>query len=100
MTDKRSGISIPPIGTVVLLVDEDQPRKTWRMGRISALKTSRDNAIREAEMTLPNGHVLRRAFNLLVPLEIERSTQGPQPKSDPRRQRHNTYQAHSTFEML
>ncbi|VDO20132.1 unnamed protein product [Heligmosomoides polygyrus] len=45
------------------------------MGRISGLRTSRDNAVREAEVTLSNGHILRRPVNLLVPLEIDDSLQ-------------------------
>ncbi|KIH54568.1 hypothetical protein ANCDUO_15288 [Ancylostoma duodenale] len=82
MTDKRSGTPVPTVGTIVLLIDDDQPRNTWRMGRISALKPSKDNAVREVEVTLPHGHVLRRPLNLLVPLEIEGS-QESQPIEGP-----------------
>ncbi|VDO72578.1 unnamed protein product [Heligmosomoides polygyrus] len=75
MESKRSGSSAPAIDTVALLADDNQPRNSWKMGRISALKTSRDNAVREAEVTLSHGHIPRRPVNLPVPLEIDDSLQ-------------------------
>ncbi|VDP62934.1 unnamed protein product [Heligmosomoides polygyrus] len=75
MDSKCSGSSAPTIDTVVLLADDNQPRNSWKMGRISPLKTSRDNAVGEAEVTLSNGHILRRPVSLLVPLEIDDSLQ-------------------------
>ncbi|KAK6025002.1 hypothetical protein OSTOST_09108, partial [Ostertagia ostertagi] len=77
MDSKHSGTAVPKVDTVVLLADEEQPRNVWRMGRISNLKTLSDGAIREAEVKLPNGHVLRRQVNRLVPLKIQEGLQEP-----------------------
>uniref|UniRef100_A0A7I4YJW5 DUF5641 domain-containing protein n=1 Tax=Haemonchus contortus TaxID=6289 RepID=A0A7I4YJW5_HAECO len=60
---------------VVLLADDNLPRNTWKMGRISALKPGRDGAIREVELHMPNGNILRRPINLLVPLELNDDTE-------------------------
>ncbi|WKY08754.1 hypothetical protein Q1695_007906 [Nippostrongylus brasiliensis] len=67
---KKGGSTLPRPGKVVLLADPILPRNTWKVGRITHLKESKDGEIREAEVKMPNGRLIRRFVNLLVPLEI------------------------------
>uniref|UniRef100_A0A7I4Y6G6 Integrase catalytic domain-containing protein n=1 Tax=Haemonchus contortus TaxID=6289 RepID=A0A7I4Y6G6_HAECO len=64
MNGKRAGNREPKEGMVVLLADDNLPRNTWKMGRISALKPGKDGAIREVELHMPSGNILKRPINL------------------------------------
>ncbi|VDL84225.1 unnamed protein product [Nippostrongylus brasiliensis] len=77
MDNMRATACRPQQGMVVLLADPNLPRNTWKMGRISALKESTDNAVREVELKMPNGRTLRRPVNVLVPLELQDEEQQP-----------------------
>ncbi|XGW10386.1 hypothetical protein V3C99_012128 [Haemonchus contortus] len=72
---KRAGALVPKVGSLVLICDEVQPRHMWRMGRISVLPKNRDGVIREAVITLPSHKRIRRPLNLLLPLELEDTTE-------------------------
>uniref|UniRef100_A0A915MKG5 DUF5641 domain-containing protein n=1 Tax=Meloidogyne javanica TaxID=6303 RepID=A0A915MKG5_MELJA len=61
---------IPRIGEVVLLTDENTPRASWRLGRISELPLGDPTSIRSAKVLMPSGKILKRALAHLVPLEI------------------------------
>ncbi|XGW21715.1 hypothetical protein V3C99_004578, partial [Haemonchus contortus] len=75
MDGKRAGKHEPRGGMVVLLADDNLPRNTWKMGRISALKPEKEGAVREVELRVPNGNIFRRPINLLVPLELNDDTE-------------------------
>ncbi|KAK6019777.1 hypothetical protein OSTOST_14579 [Ostertagia ostertagi] len=77
---KRAGNHEPREGMVVLLADDNLPRNTWKIGRISALKPGKDGAIREVELHMPNGNILRRPINLLIPLELNDGAETPRGK--------------------
>ena len=53
----------------------DQPRCTWRIGRIKDVIKGKDEKVRGARIVCitENGHtsVLRRPINKLIPLEME-----------------------------
>jgi len=69
---KRGAVTrCPQVGEVVIVCDEDQPRGSWKIGRVSKLLASSDKATRSVEVRLANGTVLRRAVNCVVPLEID-----------------------------
>ncbi|VDL74520.1 unnamed protein product [Nippostrongylus brasiliensis] len=68
---KNDTPKVPTPGTVVLLVDPNLLRNTWKIGRITKLNPSKDSAIREVELILPNRRKTRRPINLLVPLELD-----------------------------
>ena len=69
--DKKKGTSINPIiDAVVLIYEPVLPRNTWKLGRIVKLQHSEDGTIREAHVKLPNGRIIRRPINLLIPLEV------------------------------
>nr|CAD2199309.1 unnamed protein product [Meloidogyne enterolobii] len=73
--------TIPRIGEVVLLTDENTPRANWRLGRISELPPGNPTSIRSAKVLMPNGKILKRALAHLVPLEIGGGEESiPQPK--------------------
>ncbi|KAE9420746.1 hypothetical protein Angca_000352, partial [Angiostrongylus cantonensis] len=69
INNKRGTPITLTIGTVVLIHDPALPRNTWKMARIIDLKQSESGAIREAQLKLPTGRIIRRLINLLVPLE-------------------------------
>ncbi|XP_062535738.1 uncharacterized protein LOC134204943 [Armigeres subalbatus] len=57
------------MGTIVLLVEDNQPVQTWKMGRIVALYPGRDHVIRVADVKTAAG-VFRRSIRKLAPLPI------------------------------
>ncbi|VDP17305.1 unnamed protein product, partial [Heligmosomoides polygyrus] len=78
---QKGGSAVPKPGKVVLLVEEVLPRNSWKMGRITKLRESSDGEIREAEVKMPNGRLVRRPLNLLVPLELDEAEEQGQSKS-------------------
>ena len=56
------------VGDVVLIKD-NLPRGTWRIGRIKELIMSRDEQVRSAQVILPNNKTIGRPINLLFPIE-------------------------------
>ena len=53
----------------VVLVKEDIPRGSWRLGKVIRLVSSRDGCIRSAKLPLPSGRIIGRPLNLLYPVE-------------------------------
>ncbi|VDM64974.1 unnamed protein product [Angiostrongylus costaricensis] len=81
--DKKRSTTIPPtIGTVVLIYEPVLLRNTWRMSRIVKLQPSESGAIREAHVKLPNGRIIRRPVNLLIPLELGNTQPNESPSVD------------------
>ena len=60
------------VGDVVLIKDE-LPRGSWRMGKIQELVQSGDLQIRSAKVLLPSGKMLGRPLKLLYPIECPES---------------------------
>lgn len=58
----------PSVGDVVLIKD-NVPRGTWRLGKIISLSKSSDGHIRSGKVVLSTGKVLRRPVGLLYPVE-------------------------------
>ena len=56
----------------VILIKDDLPRGSWRMGRIQDLITSRDGQKRSAKSLLPSKKILGRPLSLLYPIECQR----------------------------
>ena len=54
----------------VVLVKEDIPRGSWRLGKVIRLVSSRDGCIRSAKLSLPSGRIIGRPLNLLYPVEV------------------------------
>ena len=55
----------------VVLIKDDLPRGSWRLGRIQELIKSRDGHIRSARVCLPTGKIICRPFSLLYPIEYQ-----------------------------
>ena len=58
-------------GQMVLVADPDAPRTHWNLARIEEKLPSTDNITRRYMVKMPNGHILERHHNVLVPLELE-----------------------------
>ena len=58
------------IGDVVLVKD-DLPRRSWRLGRIQELIKSRDGHIRSARVLLSSNRIIGRPLSLLFPIECQ-----------------------------
>ncbi|KIH47286.1 integrase core domain protein, partial [Ancylostoma duodenale] len=67
----RGSPQVPTVDTVVLIADPNLPRNTWKLGRITEVKSNHEGIVREVELVLPNRRVIRRPINLLVPLELD-----------------------------
>ncbi|VDI16697.1 Hypothetical predicted protein [Mytilus galloprovincialis] len=70
---------LPQIGDVVLIKD-NLPRSTWRMGKIVKLISSNDGEIRSAKVQVSTGLILGRPLNLLYPLELDCHTENKEVK--------------------
>ena len=55
----------------VILIKDDLPRRSWRMGRIQDLIISRDGQIRSAKILLPSKKILGWPLSLLYPRECQ-----------------------------
>ena len=60
----------PKIGEIVIIKDDNLPRRAWKLGRIKSYIFSKDNQIRAVKVQLANKNILDRAINHLYPLEI------------------------------
>ena len=60
----------PKIGEIVIIKDDNLPRRAWKLGRIKSYIFSKDNQIRAVKVQLSNKNILDRAINHLYPLEI------------------------------
>ena len=69
---------VPENGDIVLIKEENIPRSSWKVGRISNLLPSKDGEIRAAKLLLSNSQTITRPINHLYPLEIPKET--PQKK--------------------
>ena len=58
------------IGDVVLVKD-DLPRGSWRLGRIQELTKSRDGHYRSARVLLSSNRIIGRPLSLLYPIECQ-----------------------------
>lgn len=65
-TQQRPNVKL---GTIVLLMEDNQPVQSWRMGRIVGIHPGRDGQIRVADVKTMTG-VFRRAVSKLAPLPI------------------------------
>ena len=59
----------PKIGEIVIIKDDNLPRRAWKLGRIESYIFSKDNQIRAVKAQLTNKNILDRAINHLYPLE-------------------------------
>lgn len=71
---------VPKVGNVVLIKD-DLPRSTWKLGRIVKLISSIDKEVRSAKVQVSSGHILGRPLNLLYPLEVDNDNEISETKT-------------------
>ena len=53
----------------VILIRDNLPRGSWKMGRIHELNNSKDGQIRSAKVLLPSKKIIGRPLNVLYPIE-------------------------------
>ena len=70
---KGSRVQSPYTANVrdVVLIKDDLPRGSWRLGRIQELIKSRDGQCRSARVLLASNKVIGRPLNLLYPIECQ-----------------------------
>ena len=71
----------PKVGEIVILQDENMPRRTWKLALIKEFIHSKDGQIRSVKIELPNKQVLSRAISHLYPLEIQAASDLTQANS-------------------
>ena len=72
----------PEIGEIVILRDDDLPRRMWKLAKVTELIRGRDSQIRAAKVKLPNKNILERSINYLYPLEIKSITPNKEDKEE------------------
>lgn len=60
------------VGDVCLVKDDNAARIKWNLARIQDAHTGRDGVVRTYTIRFANGHLTRRAAQLLIPLEVHR----------------------------
>ena len=60
----------PQVNDIVIVKSDEQPRASWKLGRVMAVNQSHDTLIRSARVLMPNHRVLTRPVNQLFPLEL------------------------------
>ena len=68
---RNRSATVPEVGDV-LLIKENLPRGRWKVRGISELITSSDNQIRSARVVVAPHKIIKRALNLLYPIECPR----------------------------
>ena len=64
-------VATPKVGDVVIIKQECKPRTQWKLARVTKTIPGRgDKKIRSIEVMKPDGNVVRRPPQLLVPLEF------------------------------
>lgn len=75
------------VGSVVILVEPNEIRSAWQMGRITNIYPAADGVIRTADVRLSNGAIKRkRAVGRLAVLDLESSpdsSDGPRSVIEP-----------------
>lgn len=71
----------PAVGDVVL-IKENAPRGSWKLGKVGELVSSRDHCIRSAKVLMPSGRIIARPLNLLCPIEVSNDHSGDSEKYD------------------
>ena len=67
---KRGEVMRPPEEGEVVLIKDNQPRSTWKMGRVKQLYQGDDGEVRFVKLKLPSGNCTKRGIKDLVPLEL------------------------------
>lgn len=66
----RVNVKSEPAVDDVVLIKDNLPRGSWRMGRVVAVKASRDGHVRSATVVTADKKQLSRPLSLLYPLEL------------------------------
>ena len=61
----------PKINQIVLLKDDNSPRESWRMARVTKILNSDPNHVRRVSLKDGNGTVFDRHITGVVPLEFD-----------------------------
>jgi len=77
---KRGKADTVKIGDVVIVHDDDKPRRLWRLGRVVKLIAGSDNRVRGAEIMVKSKSrrptTMKRPLKKLYPLEINDNVDG------------------------
>ena len=71
----------PKVGEIVLVKEDNIPRRLWKLALIKEYIFSKDGEIRSVYIQLPNKQIVSRAINHLFPLEIQVAENEVEPKS-------------------
>lgn len=73
--EKRQSLYIRQ-GSIVVLHYPGLPHHSWKMGRIERLHPNTEGIVKETTVCLLSHRRIRRPLNLLVPVELEGTTEG------------------------
>ncbi|KAK5984389.1 hypothetical protein GCK32_020896 [Trichostrongylus colubriformis] len=83
------------LSSVVLLQDENSPRTQWKMGVIQELCPGEDDKVRSVNVRTPNGRIVKRSINMLVPLELSTTEENISKETDPEKVKADSQPEHS-----
>ena len=64
--------------SISVLIKDELPRGSWRLGRIEELVKSGDGELRSAKVLLPSRKVIGRPLKLLYPIECPLGKEEPE----------------------
>ncbi|KAK5968153.1 hypothetical protein GCK32_006415 [Trichostrongylus colubriformis] len=97
MEHKRTTPAKPRVRQIVLIMDKNQPRNTWKLGRIERIAKFKDDIPREAEIEISTGRIQKRPINLLIPLEL--STDTPKDKEEKKQETRESKEKTHTYNL-
>ena len=63
-------MSEPQVGEEVVVRDDNQPRLTWKLGKLMTIGRSADGNVGSAKVLLPSENIVTQPVNYLCSLEI------------------------------
>ncbi|EPB68549.1 hypothetical protein ANCCEY_12361 [Ancylostoma ceylanicum] len=66
----KSTRQTPQVGSLVFIMDDEKPRTQWKMGIIIHVHSDTDGNVRSVDARSPNGNIVTRSINMLIPLEL------------------------------
>ena len=66
---RSKGVDYEPMEGEVVIMKENTPRSMWKLAKVQNTHRGRDGKIRSIEIKKPNGNLVRRPPQLLIPLE-------------------------------
>lgn len=74
---RKQGEEMIKVGDVVLIIEQDMPKNSWKIARVLEVNTNEKGQVRSAKLKVPNGKPIHRSIRQLALLESDMTVKGP-----------------------